>query len=78
MAALVNSESRRAIRQFLGDNFTSLDSLELVDDLLKEEERTHAQLEQEAAVASKTTKSLVAEASSVADSVHSKAMHLID
>ncbi|KAJ2527843.1 hypothetical protein IWW43_005708, partial [Coemansia sp. RSA 1935] len=68
MAALVNSESRRAIRQFLGDNFTSLDSLELVDDLLKEEERTHAQLEQEAAVASKTTQSLVAEASSVADS----------
>ncbi|KAJ2480483.1 hypothetical protein IWW56_002427 [Coemansia sp. RSA 2131] len=78
MAALVNSESRQAIQQFLGDNFTSLESLELVDDLLKEEERTHAQLEQEAAAASKTTQSLVAEASGVADSVHSKAMRLIN
>ncbi|KAJ2825675.1 hypothetical protein IWW50_002742, partial [Coemansia erecta] len=67
-----------AIQQFLDDNFTSLESLGLVQDLLAEEERTHALLEHEAAAASAATKTLSTEAAGVAERVHSKAMQLID
>ncbi|KAJ2847669.1 hypothetical protein IWW36_003736 [Coemansia brasiliensis] len=78
MTGVVNLETRKAIQQFLDGSFTSLESLELVEELLKEEERTHAQLEREVEEACDAAKAVSAEASNIANNVHEQAMGLID
>ncbi|KAJ1867824.1 hypothetical protein LPJ78_000696 [Coemansia sp. RSA 989] len=78
MTGVVNLETRQAIQQFLDGNFTSLESLGLVEELLKEEERTHAQLEREVEEACDAAKTVSAEATNIANSVHEQAMGLID
>ncbi|KAJ1728015.1 hypothetical protein LPJ61_004269, partial [Coemansia biformis] len=78
MEAAIDVAALGEIQQFLDGHFTTLDSLELVDDLLRDAEHTQAQLEAEAAEASRTVEALSADASRVADSVRAKALELID
>ncbi|KAJ2810296.1 hypothetical protein H4S07_002745, partial [Coemansia furcata] len=65
-------------RQFLDGHFATLDSLELIDDLLSGEESTHAQLQKDLENASLSTEALRDEAADISQALHDRALVLID
>ncbi|KAJ1668893.1 hypothetical protein IW140_000041 [Coemansia sp. RSA 1813] len=66
------------VQRFLDGHFTSLESLELVNDFLRDEERTHASLEKDLETTHQHTQAVLSEASSVADKVNAESLKLID
>ncbi|KAJ1796626.1 hypothetical protein LPJ59_003634 [Coemansia sp. RSA 2399] len=66
------------VQRFLDGHFTSLESLELVEDFLRDEERTHASLEKELDATHRHTQAMFTEAGSVADKVNAESLKLID
>ncbi|KAJ2815854.1 hypothetical protein GGI24_005915, partial [Coemansia furcata] len=78
---MMNIESDVALevaRQFLDGHFATLDSLELIDDLLSGEESTHAQLQKDLENASLSTEALRDEAADISQALHDRALVLID
>ncbi|KAJ2755053.1 hypothetical protein GGI19_001944 [Coemansia pectinata] len=67
-----------AARRFLDGHFATLESLELIDDLLSGEENTHAQLQSDLENASRATEALRDEAVDISQSLRDKALALID
>ncbi|KAJ2736654.1 hypothetical protein IW152_000623 [Coemansia sp. BCRC 34962] len=78
MANLEADVAHEAVRQFLDGHFATLESLELIGDLLNDEESTHAQLEKDLDNASHATEALRDEATDISQSLHAKALALID
>ncbi|KAJ2607345.1 hypothetical protein H4S08_004855 [Coemansia sp. RSA 1365] len=78
MASVVDVETRDTIRQFLDGHFTTIESLEQVGELLSAEKHTHTQLEEETRLASRRVDELSVKAAAAANSVHEKALELID
>ncbi|KAJ2026395.1 hypothetical protein GGI06_000181 [Coemansia sp. S85] len=70
--------AHEAVQQFLDGHFATLESLELIDDLLNDEESPHAQLERDLENASSTTEALRDEAIGITQTLHDKALALID
>ncbi|KAJ2747850.1 hypothetical protein GGI20_000145 [Coemansia sp. BCRC 34301] len=68
----------RAARLFLDGHFTTLESLELIEDLLSGEESTHAQLQRGLERAACETEALREEAADISQFLHDKALALID
>ncbi|KAJ2483731.1 hypothetical protein EV174_002862 [Coemansia sp. RSA 2320] len=67
-----------AAQQFLDGHFSTLESLELIDDVLINEESTHVQLESALDVASRATQALQEESVGISKALHDKALVLTD
>ncbi|KAJ2546228.1 hypothetical protein EV175_005680 [Coemansia sp. RSA 1933] len=66
------------VQRFLDDHFSSLESLSLVDDFLRDEERTHASLTSDLSAAHRHTQAMLAEANGVASRVDAESQKLIN
>ncbi|KAI8324606.1 hypothetical protein GQ54DRAFT_296112 [Martensiomyces pterosporus] len=73
----VGSAEHDSIRLFLDGQFATLDSLELVDELLRDEERTHTLLEAELEEARAATATLFAESKAAVSDTNSKSAELL-
>ncbi|KAJ1839171.1 hypothetical protein LPJ57_010918, partial [Coemansia sp. RSA 486] len=71
-------DAQESVKQFLNGHFATLESLELVNELLRDEEETNALLEEELKAAQKTTQALHQEASVIAENVRAESLRLID
>ncbi|KAJ1819907.1 hypothetical protein LPJ56_003550, partial [Coemansia sp. RSA 2599] len=71
-------ETLESVRQFLDGHFSTLESLELVDELLRDEEETNALLDEELKAAENATQALHQEAGAVAEKVRAESLRLID
>ncbi|KAJ2091786.1 hypothetical protein GGI16_005971, partial [Coemansia sp. S142-1] len=78
MTNIETDVAQNAARQFLDGHFATLESLELIDDLLSGEENTHAQLQKDLENASRATEALREEAVEISQSLRDKALTLID
>lgn len=76
----VDSKNLRVSTQqrFLDSHFTTLESLELIDDIIGSQTHTQQQLKDDLDQTSQTTKTLAVEAESVSQQVHKRALELID
>ncbi|KAJ1893579.1 hypothetical protein LPJ66_005665 [Kickxella alabastrina] len=71
-------DTKTSVQQFLDGNFTTLDSLELVDELLRGAESTHALLGDELRAAHEEKQSLLKEAIDLVERVHNESLKFID
>ncbi|KAJ1939129.1 hypothetical protein GGF37_004521, partial [Kickxella alabastrina] len=71
-------DTNTSVQQFLDGNFTTLDSLELVDELLRDAESTHALLEDELRAAHEEKQSLLKEGIDLVERVHNESLKFID
>ncbi|KAJ2395714.1 hypothetical protein GGF41_008711, partial [Coemansia sp. RSA 2531] len=78
MTNIETDVAQNAARQFLDGHFATLESLELIDDLLSGEENTHAQLQKDLENASRATEALREEAVEISQALRDKALTLID
>ncbi|KAJ2899119.1 hypothetical protein IWW38_001111 [Coemansia aciculifera] len=78
MTSIEEDVALQAARQFLDGHFATLESLELIEDLLSGEENTHAQLQNDLERATRETEALREEAADISRLLHDKALVLID
>ncbi|KAI9503288.1 TIP-1 family-domain-containing protein [Coemansia spiralis] len=78
MSDIANEAASSEVKRFLDGHFTNLESLELVSDLLRDEKRTHALLEQELNTAHESTQAVFTEARGIAKKVNDEALKLVD
>ncbi|KAJ1943043.1 hypothetical protein FBU59_003024, partial [Linderina macrospora] len=74
---MISPDSNTAVRSFLDGQFATVDSLELLPELLQEEERTHKLLEDELQQAKRTTASLSTESRAIIANARSRASDLL-